>query len=215
MEGKRFVKFKFKTEVRLEKRPFGSSCLLKLTSPFFFFFFSVNILMRNMYVLVISTLWVKSARDWCARVCVCMYDFKCLLIDDVCIYFKVIFFFFFFAFATDVHSWLWTDIMAENLFYGGNGVMFYAISKTNVLTLQTKCSSKYNNNNNSIINSNSKSDQRNLQLKDGCMFMNVGQHALKEINVYLQYIKKNALKIGDKQQNRGYKCDKNSPAMLC
>uniref|UniRef100_A0A1B0BGG5 Uncharacterized protein n=1 Tax=Glossina palpalis gambiensis TaxID=67801 RepID=A0A1B0BGG5_9MUSC len=58
-----------------------------------------------------------------------------------------------------VHSWLWTDIMAENLFYGGNGVMFYAISKTNVLTLQTKCSSKCNNNNNNatIINSNSKS----------------------------------------------------------
>lgn len=42
-----------------------------------------------------------------------------------------------FCSRTDVHSWRWTDIMAENLFYGGNGVMFYAISRTNVLTLHT------------------------------------------------------------------------------
>lgn len=29
-----------------------------------------------------------------------------------------------------------TDIMAENLFYGGNGVMFYAISRSKCLTLR-------------------------------------------------------------------------------
>lgn len=31
-----------------------------------------------------------------------------------------------------------TDIMAENLFYGGNGVMFYAISRPKSTTMHVK-----------------------------------------------------------------------------
>jgi len=37
---------------------------------------------------------------------------------------------------TDPRPFCATDIMAENLFYGGNGVMFYAISRSKCLTLR-------------------------------------------------------------------------------